>query len=290
MRDLAERRGGPGLPPFGWFLESFFGKWSDKYGFNAGYRQPQSKAPTKGEPDPYMTHDLWPVPTQWYGKVVREEFWEQNVRSCGLEALQMGPLRYGIRHPFENTTEQHFIRRMDNGKVQKVKQLELRMQPHVPVGRAEAPQEIAIPEAKIMARAQKITEAMAGLSLKQSRNGNKEGSSTPLAKAKQDKSPASESDSDPEAREKRVSEYPPVYVDVSDFTQSCPRYEEIKQFLIMNRAEQKLALDTMGLLPEPTFNRYIRDFNKEQTSLISDFKSSKPFFLNVIGRKSCLCE
>ena len=70
MRDLVESRGGPGLSPFGWFLESFFG--SDKYGFNAKYRQPQSKAPTENEPGPYMTYDLWSVPTQWYGMFERE--------------------------------------------------------------------------------------------------------------------------------------------------------------------------------------------------------------------------
>ena len=284
MRDLRESRGGPGLPPFGWFTESFFIKWSDKYASNAGYRQPQIKVPKEGEPDPYMTYDLWPVPTQWYVNMMRKEFWELNVRSRGLQALQMGPLRYGIRYPCENTTDKHFIRRMDNGKVQKVKQLELTMQPHVAGGLADAAQEISIDGIKRLARAQQTHEAMAGLSLKQSEKGTGEGSSKSLATAKRDKGPASESDSDPEAREKRVSEYPPVYVDGSNFTQQCPRYGEIKQFLIMNRAEQKLALDTMGLLPQPTFYRYINDFNKNQNKFdlgVQEFKA----FLSQCNRK-----
>jgi hypothetical protein len=40
---------------------------------------------------------------------------------------------------------------------------------------------------------------------------------------------------------------------------SCPRYEEIKEYLFTNRGPLQLALDTMGILSEPAFYRYIRD-------------------------------
>ncbi|KAM0126583.1 hypothetical protein ACHAP3_009244 [Botrytis cinerea] len=42
-------------------------------------------------------------------------------------------------------------------------------------------------------------------------------------------------------------------------TYLCPRWNEITEHLFSNRGPLKLALDTMGLLSEPTFFRYIRD-------------------------------
>lgn len=60
--------------------------------------------------------------------------------------------------------------------------------------------------------------------------------------------------SDPETREKRVEEYPPNHLPYS-----CPRYDEIKQWLIANRDPLHLAIDSMGILAEPAFYRYIRD-------------------------------
>lgn len=42
-------------------------------------------------------------------------------------------------------------------------------------------------------------------------------------------------------------------------TYQCPRYEEIKEYLIRQRGPEELALDTMGILSEPAFYRYVRD-------------------------------
>ncbi|PVH85483.1 hypothetical protein DL98DRAFT_650908 [Cadophora sp. DSE1049] len=58
---------------------------------------------------------------------------------------------------------------------------------------------------------------------------------------------------DPETRQKRVEEYPP------DLPYSCPRCNEIKQWLIANRDPLHLAIDSMGILAEPAFYRYIRE-------------------------------
>lgn len=41
---------------------------------------------------------------------------------------------------------------------------------------------------------------------------------------------------------------------------SCPWYEEIKKYLFANRDPLELALDTMRILPETTFYRYIHDY------------------------------
>jgi len=198
----------------------------------------------------------------------------------------MGPLRYGIRRPLENTTEKHFIRRMDTGKVRKIKELELTMQPLVPVGQAEAPQEIAIAEAKRLARAQQITEAMAGLSLKQSKTGSKKGSSMPSATAKRDKSPASESESDLAAREEglRISITLCRWIGLYSAMSTLRRNKTILDY-ILNIAEQKIALETMGLLPEPTFYRYIRDFNKEQNKFELRVQQFKAFLSQCNWKK-----
>lgn len=40
---------------------------------------------------------------------------------------------------------------------------------------------------------------------------------------------------------------------------TCPRYDEIKKYLLDNRAPGELALDTMTILSEPQFYRYIRE-------------------------------
>ncbi|KAG4429548.1 hypothetical protein IFR05_014971 [Cadophora sp. M221] len=45
-------------------------------------------------------------------------------------------------------------------------------------------------------------------------------------------------------------------------TPSCPRYDEIKRYLFANRDPLELALDTMRILPESTFYRYIRDHGR----------------------------
>jgi hypothetical protein len=40
---------------------------------------------------------------------------------------------------------------------------------------------------------------------------------------------------------------------------TCPRYNEIRQYMFDNRAPGRLALDTMTILSEPQFFRYVRD-------------------------------
>ena len=40
---------------------------------------------------------------------------------------------------------------------------------------------------------------------------------------------------------------------------SCPRWTEITQYLFRNRGPLELALDTMAIVSEPAFYRYIRD-------------------------------
>jgi hypothetical protein len=46
---------------------------------------------------------------------------------------------------------------------------------------------------------------------------------------------------------------------IPEETYFCPRWYEIKQYLIDNSAPTKLAISTMGMLSEPGFLRYIRD-------------------------------
>ncbi|PVH75183.1 hypothetical protein DL98DRAFT_593452 [Cadophora sp. DSE1049] len=253
---------------------------------NAGYRQPPSKPQTKGEPDPYTTIESWPVPTEWYGKIVTQEFWDQKVRSYGLKALQMGHLKYGTRM-MKDSSDIGFIRRMENGKIEKVNSLGSKMQLCVPVGQTEAQQEAVIGEEKRSAKGQQILEAMSGLSITESSNGVSSGQGSPeqLATAKREESLGAESDSDPEARDKTVAKYPPLRANGSRFPQKCPRYEEIKAFLTANRGEQKLALDTMALLPEPTFYRYIRDLKsinlttQEFKAFLSKCHENKELFI-----------
>lgn len=56
-------------------------------------------------------------------------------------------------------------------------------------------------------------------------------------------------------------------------TYECPRYEEIKAYLIKNKAYNKLAFDSMKLATEPQLYRYIRDFGSRQRAELDNVLS-----------------
>ncbi|KAH7381048.1 hypothetical protein BKA64DRAFT_749758 [Cadophora sp. MPI-SDFR-AT-0126] len=108
-------------------------------------------------------------------------------------------------------------------------------------------------ETQRQSTAQGITEALENLSIKKVKEGTDDKASL--------SSDANADDSDPEDRIRLVRGLPPTLINSPKFSEDCPRYNEIKMFLIANRAEQKLALDTMGLLSESVFYRHIREIS-----------------------------
>ncbi len=49
--------------------------------------------------------------------------------------------------------------------------------------------------------------------------------------------------------------------EIEDETYDCPRFNEIRNFLVANRGPTLLALDTMRILSLPVFYRYIRELD-----------------------------
>lgn len=68
-----------------------------------------------------------------------------------------------------------------------------------------------------------------------------------------DTDPGPDGDPDSDNGNNSPAETPP------QVTYTCNRYDEIKDYLLRNRKAKRLALDTMTILSEPVFYRYIRD-------------------------------
>lgn len=197
--------------------------------------------------------------------------------SFGSEAIRIQPTRVGMRHYQKEHVAS--ISRNPDGSVVKDNILDKFLLPTlIDVGSFESRQKMTDHETQRLAKAYEITEALSKLALTAQNAGpaNSPGSKDPMITAnpapEKASSLLSDTDSDPEERIKVVPEIPPLWIRWALFYEDCPRYDEIKSFLIANRAEQRLALDSMRVLPEATFFRYIRDF-REISLTIREFKA-----------------
>jgi hypothetical protein len=93
----AYNRGGPGLPNMGIFKINWF--TASHSGYHTARSPPQNKQPLLGrrDNDPFYTYDYWPVPTYWCCGLFKDEFWTVKVRKYGADATEMRPLGYGTR-------------------------------------------------------------------------------------------------------------------------------------------------------------------------------------------------
>ncbi|CZT42929.1 uncharacterized protein RSE6_02894 [Rhynchosporium secalis] len=202
-----------------------------------------------------------------------QEMWAQKVRSYGLKALEIGPLKYGLRFDRGSLERIMTTDPESNDLVTTIKTYDGILHGSISIGDPVSVQQIVLAETIRLMKSLRISEALS--------DSNLVPSSTSSAQddTRQDLT------FNPEDRIKTVPEYPEIYIGSSQFTQQCPRFEEIKAFLIANRAEQKLALDTMGILPEGTFYRYISRFKgititqRELKAFLSQCFEKKELFI-----------
>ncbi|CZS90034.1 hypothetical protein WAI453_002987 [Rhynchosporium graminicola] len=266
-------RGGPGLPPFVAFRENWFTEDSLQYGSNGGYRRPSSGTQLPGKFDPFTVKSRLVIPTQFYGTIMTQEMWDQKVRSYGLKALEIGPLKYGLRFDRGSLERIMTTDPESNDLVTTIKTFDGILHGSISIGDPVSVQQIVLAETIRLMKSLRISEALS------------DSNSVPSSASSAQDDTRQDLTFNPEDRIKTVPEYPEIYIGSSQFTQQCPRFEEIKAFLIANRAEQKLALDTMGILPEGTFYRYISRFKgitvtqRELKAFLSQCFEKKELFI-----------
>lgn len=232
MRQIYNR-GGPGLPNLGFFQNSFFTSRNAGYATSRGAPSLPQPVPA-GQLDSFFTYDCWVVPTSWYGGLFDQDLWEVQLRSKGKDALKMGPLKYGTRTVEGGST----VTRITLNQAEKIVQVDDFEDIAISVAASEAQRATQQGENSRRSKGQSIREA---LSLR------------PLSSRIAQKDQYGNDDGDGGDFEVRVPEIPLMP------TPTCPRYDEIKKYLFANRDLLELALDTMRILPESTFYRYIRD-------------------------------
>jgi hypothetical protein len=224
----AYNRGGPGLPNMGIFKTNWF--TASHSGYHTARSPPQNKAPPSrnGGNDPFYTHDYWLVPTYWCSSLFRDEFWNVKGRKYGADATKMGPLGYGTRtvigdpripRSMERLEKRDYESGVYEGKFEDTAIFE---------GWTDGEKEAALRRNAMAVKSRRIINAMKTKNFR-------------------------DVDDEEEDLQTELGDSPltPRY--------SCPRYEEIKEYLFANRGPLELALDTMGVLSEPAFYRYIRD-------------------------------
>ncbi|KAL2063121.1 hypothetical protein VTL71DRAFT_6193 [Oculimacula yallundae] len=208
--------GGPGLAPFAAAKGSFFNKDNLYYGRNAGYRRPTTEPPPANNLDSFMIKEHWAIPNNWYATIVTWELWDQKVRSYGLKALEIGPLKYGLRW-LPGSVENLMMKNIEGkGLVTTIESFEAILHGSIVLGDPKAKQQEVAEENKRLMKGQQITEALSVLKLESSdvrKSDNGRGRDTEVAL---------------EDRVKTVPEYPEIRIGSSQLTQPCPRFEEIK--------------------------------------------------------------
>jgi len=174
---------------------------------------------------PLNRHDHFPVPTSWVKSLYDDDMWTTSVQRYGSAATAMGPLTYGsateIRSNIDKTT----------GK---------------PIAKSKAFHIFVSPD---MLQASPIATSNENFLRLEERRRDKAQRIMHLV-------------GKPQGIQHPPSPDPKNVYDDSDFpiTYSCPRYDEIKAYLLRNRHHQQLALDSMDFdMPERTLYRYIID-------------------------------
>jgi hypothetical protein len=224
----AYNRGGPGLPNMGIFKTNWF--TASHSGYHTARSPPQNKPPTSENEgnDPLNTYDYWPVPTSWCCYLFGDQFWNVEVRKYGADAARMGPLGYGTRVVIGDPRRIETMGRLEKRDYESGVNEGVFEDTAICEGWTEGEKEEALTRNAMAVRSRRIFDAMRMENFRdvddEEENLQTEFGNSPLR---------------------------PRY--------SCPRYEEIKEYLFANRGPLQLALDTMGILSGPAFYRYIRD-------------------------------
>jgi len=229
----AYNRGGPGLPNMGIFKTNWF--TASHSGYHTAHSPAQKKVPPSqnGGNDPFYTYDYWPVPTYWCSGLFKNEFWGVKVRKYGVDATKMGPLGYGTRTVIGDPRMPKTIERLEKRDYESGVYEGIFEDTAIREGSTEREKEEALTRNAMAVRSRQIFDAM------RTKNFRGEGINTEHGE---------ERDLQAGLRHPLPT---PEYL--------CPKYEEIKEYLLANRGPLELALDTMGILSEPAFFRYIRD-------------------------------
>ncbi|KAH7321533.1 hypothetical protein BKA65DRAFT_540736 [Rhexocercosporidium sp. MPI-PUGE-AT-0058] len=241
-------RGGPGLPLFGLTWDNWFNKSNAAYNAGNGKRAAFPMKVKLGDFDPWDHIDNLVVPTSWAAQMSSQDSWQVK-HQAGSQDLVCRPLKYGIRYKISTSTLSNIIMAADRS-VSTLLYLQSRIHDDaiaIDQGLPSAEQKAAEKENRRRDRERDILDEV------------HESWVDPPLSALADKDnmfdypwdPAY--DSEPESRPRTVPAMPPI------FTDDCPRYVEIRNYVVANRAPLKLALDTMGLLPMPTLYRYFRE-------------------------------
>lgn len=240
-------RGGPGLPLLGIFKNSFFTSRNARY--STGRGAPALNTPiTDGGLDPFFTYDYWAVPTSWYGGLFDEALWDVQVRSFGKDAIKMGPLMFGTK-TIEGGNGVRRIAARPDGSVVEMESFE------------DSAISIALSEAERLASETEVCRRERAATIQETMN--RQPSPTPTPAPKNSESEQEDYEDSEEEKEEDDDEDDETTMKVPEDpvipATDCPRYGEIRTYLLANRAPLELALDTMGILPVSTFYRYIRD-------------------------------
>ena len=199
-------------------------------GYQTARSPPQNKPPPSEsrQNDPFYTYDYWPVPTCWCSSLFTDEFWDVKARKYGADATKMGPLEYGTRTVIGDPRRIETRGRLDKRDYESGLYEGIFENTAICEGWTDGEKEEALRRNAMAVRSRQIFDAMRTKILRDV-DDEEENSQTEL-----DDSPL-----------------------IPDY--SCPRYEEITEYLFASGGPLELALDTMGILSEPAFYRYIKD-------------------------------
>lgn len=241
-------------------LTSCSGFWAGNFFIyvNENYKT-AGGAPARNQPVPagtvypFYIRTGWMLPTSWSTNCFKADFWKAGFGSYSHNILYMGPFKYGYRI-------------IGPSPGQSGNTISAGMQPGSSPGSAS----------DLLARTNMTaaeSAALAGL-IQRSRNAGQMWESVNSKKRKRPDTSTSSSNkrqrpntgtssgsgsgsnSTPEPDE---DDFIGPLEPIPTVAYTCPRYDEIKQYLFANRAPKKLALDTMSILSEHQFYRYIRD-------------------------------
>jgi hypothetical protein len=195
---------------------------------------PQNKPPPaqNGGNDPFYTYDYWPMPASWCSSLFRDEFWNVEVRKYGADAMKMGPLDYGTRTVIGDPKRIETMGRLEKRDYESGDYEGEFEDTAISERWTDREKGAALTRNAMAVKSRKIFDAMRMNSFR---------------------------DVDDEQEDLRTNFGGPPLMRRN----SCPRYEEIKEYLFANRGPLELALDTMGILPFflPVYQRQRRYFS-----------------------------
>ncbi|KUJ09625.1 uncharacterized protein LY89DRAFT_787913 [Mollisia scopiformis] len=220
--------GGPGVPQLGIWSNYWFNSTNAGYTTSAG-APPQNKPVEPDEIDPFYTRDDWVVPTSWHCNMFLNNWWNVGVVKFSREFTHMGPLQHGYRKIDKRAIEAGNIepRKIRVGEGDGTGLL----YSEGPGDRIVISDKLSIANRKAIYAEQKRMVEAGKILFALTKNPGYVG--------------APNDNTDNGERPPRIQ-------------YQCRRWDEIVAYLFANRGPKELALDTMTLLSEPQFYRYIR--------------------------------